>query len=204
MVKRESTPHRRTQAERSEATRRALLDAARHLFATKGYAGAGREEIVAAAGVTRGALQHHFGDKQALFLAVYESVEQQVVEATAVAGMSAGDDPVEQLRAGCRAYLDAMLDSDVQRICAVEGPAVVPADLRQQITDRYALGLVRETVQAAIDTGRIDRAPVEPLTHMLLAGITAAAMYVATAVDHESARREAGETVDLLLDSLKR
>ncbi|HZU78842.1 MAG TPA: TetR family transcriptional regulator, partial [Acidimicrobiales bacterium] len=80
MVKRESAQHRRTQAERSEATRRALLEHARTLFAAKGYAGAGREEIVAAAGVTRGALQHHFGDKLALFQAVYEAVEQEVVE----------------------------------------------------------------------------------------------------------------------------
>ncbi|MHB8680476.1 MAG: TetR/AcrR family transcriptional regulator [Acidimicrobiales bacterium] len=203
MVKRESGT-RRTQAERSETTRGALIDAARTLFATKGYARSGREEIVAAAGVTRGALQHHFGDKQGLFTAVYEAVEQEVVAATALAGMTAGDDPVEQLRAGCRAYLDAVLDPAVQRICAVDGPAVLPADMRQEITDRYALGLVRETVQAAMEQGRIDRAPVEPLTRMLLAGITAAAMYVATAPDPKAARAEAGATVDLLLDSLKR
>src|SRR5271169_589310 len=105
MVKANSK-NRRTQAERSEATRSALLDAARRLFSTKGYSNSGREEIVASAGVTRGALQHHFGDKQSLFLAVYEAVEQEVVTATAEAAMSVGDDPVEQLRAGCQAYLD--------------------------------------------------------------------------------------------------
>jgi len=203
MVKGESGS-RRTQAERSGATRAALVDAGRRLFSTQGYAGSGREEIVAAAGVTRGALQHHFGDKQSLFLAVYEAMEQDVVGATAMAAMAAGDDPVEQLRAGCHAYLDAVLDPAVQRVCAIDGPAVLPTDVRQEITDRYALGLVREAVQAAVAKGAIETAPVEPLTRMLLAGVMAAAQYVATAPDPEQARTEAGRTVDLLLDALRR
>lgn len=203
MVKSESD-RRRTQAERSQATRAALLDAGRRLFSTKGYSHAGREEIVAAAGVTRGALQHHFGDKQSLFVAVYETIEQEVVARVATAAMDGGDDPVEQLRAGCHAYLDAVLDPAVQRVCAIDGPAVLPEEVRQEITDRYALGLVREAVGAAVSTGSIDQAPVEPLTRMLLAGVMAAAQYVATASDPISARVEAGETVDLLLDRLKR
>jgi AcrR family transcriptional regulator len=195
---------RRTQAERSEATRTALLDAGRRLFATNGYSHSGREEIVAAAGVTRGALQHHFGDKQALFRAVYEAVEQEVVAGVATAAMAVGDDPVEQLRAGCHAYLDAVLDPAVQRICAIDGPAVLPEDVRREITDRYALGLVREAVKAAVSSGSIDETPVEPLTRMLLAGVMAAAQYVATSADPDVARMEAGQTVDLLLDNLKR
>ncbi len=195
---------KRTQVQRSGATRAALLVAARDLFSTQGYAGSGREEIVAAAGVTRGALQHHFGDKQTLFLAVYEEIEQEVVAAVATAAMETGDDPVEGLRAGCQAYLDAVLDPAVQRVCAVDGPAVLPADVRQAVTDRYALGLVREAVGKAVATGAIDDAPVEVLTRMLLAGVMAAAQYVATAANQGAARVEAGLTVDLLLDCLKR
>src|SRR5438477_1572020 len=118
-------PRHMTQAERSAATRDALLGAGRRLFAENGYAGTGREEIVAAAGVTRGALQHHYGDKVSLFRAVYETVEQEIVDAVARAAMRAGDDPVAQLRAGCHAYLDAVLDPAVQRICAIDGPAVL-------------------------------------------------------------------------------
>ena len=194
---------RRTQAERSGATRAALMVAARELFSTKGYAGSGREEIVALAGVTRGALQHHFGDKRSLFVAVYEEIEQQVVAAVAVAALATGDDPMEHLRGGCQAYLDAVLDPAVQRICAVDGPAVLAADVRQEITDRYALGLVREAVQKAVDTGAIDEAPVEALTRMLLAGVVAAAQFVATSADPAAARAEAGRTVDLLLDRLR-
>jgi AcrR family transcriptional regulator len=196
---------RRTQAERSESTRTALLAAGRQLFATKGYAGAGREAIVAKAGVTRGALQHHFGDKRALFEAVYEEVEQEVVASTAHAAMAVGHDhPLDMLRAGCQAYLDAVLDPAVQRICALDGPAVLANDVREEITDRYAFGIVRSAVEEAMAKGEIDEAPVEPLTRMLLAGVMAAAQYVATADDHRAARDEAGRTVDLLLSSLER
>ena len=204
MVKRESQI-RQTQAERSEATRAALMAAGRDLFARHGYAGASSDEIVAAAGVSRGALQHHFVDKRSLFLAVYEQVESEVVLATAEAGMAVGhDDPLEVLRAGCHAYLDAVLDPAVQRICAIDGPAVLLPETRNEITDRYALGLVREVVEQAVAQGEIEDAPVEPLTKMLLAAVMAAAEYVATAEDHAAARAEAGRTVDLLLMNLKR
>ena len=139
---------------------------------------------MAAAGVSRGALQHHFVDKRSLFMAVYEQVESEVVRATAEAGMAVGhDDPLEVLRAGCHAYLDAVLDPAVQRICAIDGPAVLPPDTRNAITDRYALGLVRETVQQAVEKHEIVDAPTEPLTRMLLAAVIAAAQFVATAAD---------------------
>jgi len=201
MVKSKSS-ERRSHAERSTATRAALIDAGRALFAANGYGATAREEIVARAGVTRGALQHHFSDKAGLFRAVYEEVEREVVEAVALAAMAAGDDPMEELRAGCGAYLDAMLDPAIQRICAVDGPAVLPGEVRQQITDRYALGLVREAVTAAVANGQLAPAPVEPLARILLAGVTAAAVYVATAPDPTTARAEAGSTVELLLDRL--
>jgi AcrR family transcriptional regulator len=201
MVKRESSI-RRSQAERSQATRAALMAAGRELFAAKGYNKAGRESIVAAAGVTRGALQHHFGDKQSLFRAVYEDVEREVMAAVAKSAMKAADDPLEMLRVGTQAYLDAVLDPAVQRILAVDGPAVLPADVRQEITDRYALGLVREAVAGAVAKGEMGKAPIEPLTRMLLAGINAAAQYVATAPNPRAARAEAGRTVDVLLSGL--
>ena len=194
--------HTRTQAERSGATQAALVAAARQLFAAGGYAGAAREDIVAAAGVTRGALQHHFRDKQGLFLAVYEQVEQEVMDVVAKAAIRASD-PVEQLRAGCQAYLDAVLDPAVQRICAIDGPAVLAADVRQEITDRYALGLVRDVLEQGMNDGSIARAPVEPFARVLLAGVTAAAEFVASSPQPRKARNEAGRTLDLVLDRLK-
>ena len=195
--------HSRTQAQRSGATRAALIAAARRLFAEHGYAGTPREDIVGAAGVTRGALQHHFGDKLSLFRAVYEQVEQEVVNAVAAAAMKAGPDPVAELRAGCQAYLDAVMDSAVQRICAIDGPAVLSADVRQEISERYALGLVREALQHAMDGGQIEKVPVEPFARVLLAGVTAAAEYVAVSSNSRRARSDAGRTLDLILDRLQ-
>ena len=196
---------RRTQAQRSESTRAALLEAARRLFSDVGYARSGQEAIVSAAGVTRGALQHHFGTKQALFVAVYEEVEREVVTAVAEAATAVGPDrPLEMLRSGCQAYLDAVLDPTVRRICAVDGPAVVPPDIRQEITDRYAMGLVRGALEHAVQIGELRDTPTEPLARMLLAGVIAAAEYVASAPDAHVARAEAGATVDLLLANLKR
>jgi len=204
MVNRKSPPPvRRTQAERSEATRAALMASGRKLFGSNGYGRTAREEIVADAGVTRGALQHHFGDKHGLFRAVYEELEQHIVRSTAQAAMQVGHEhPLEMLRAGCHAYLDAMLDPAVQRICAVDGPAVLPSDVRSEIADRYALALVREVVQSAMSQGEIQRAPLEPLTRMLLAGVMVAAEYVAAAPNSKKARSDAGKTVDVLLSCL--
>ena len=194
MVKRKSE-HRQTQTERSEATRAALLIAAHDLFAEHGYSGASSEAIVAAAGVSRGALQHHFVDKQSLFMAVYEQVERDVVSATAEAGMAVGqDDPLEVFRAGCHAYLDAVLDPAVQRICAIDGPAVLSPETRNAITDRYALGLVRETVQQAVEQHEIVDAPTRAADQDApCRRHCGGAVRGRTAADPLSARAEAGE-----------
>src|SRR5215210_4119167 len=101
--------------ERGEATRTALLDAARALFTERGYAGVGTEEVVRRAGVTRGALYHHFRDKRDLFRAVYEQTEAETVAAIG-ARMQGVSDPVELLEEGVRAFLDACSDPVMMRI----------------------------------------------------------------------------------------
>src|SRR5215472_1311022 len=109
---------------RSEATRRQLVTAARALFGARGYAGVGTEEIVRAAGVTRGALYHQFRDKADLFAAVAEEVEAEIAERIA-AGARAAADPVEALRAGARLFLDACGEPEVERIILLDAPAVL-------------------------------------------------------------------------------
>ena len=192
---------RRTQADRSAATRAALVTAATDLFATQGYANTPREDIVKAAGVTRGALYHHYADKADLFRAVFEAVEAEVMGRIGEAAL-ASEDPVEQLRLGCRAYLDEALDPGVRRICIIDAPAVLDDATRREIATRYALGMVREVVAAAIAGGRMAPQPVEALSQLLLAAVMAGAQYVATAGDPAAARREAGDAIDALLDGL--
>src|SRR5687767_10616712 len=195
MVNGEPGHTRRTQADRSAATRTALVAAATQLFAEHGYAGTPREQIVRAAGVTRGALYHHYADKADLFRAVFEAVEADVMGRIAQAALGA-DDPVEQLRLGCQAYLDEALDPAVRRICIIDAPAVLDEATRREIATRYALGMVREVVSAAIEGGGMATQPVEALSQLLLAAVMAGAQFVATADDPAAARREAGAAID--------
>ena len=195
---------RRSQAERSAATRGALVQAARELFARDGYAATGREAIVERAGVTRGAMYHHFADKEALFRAVFEEIEAEVMAKAAEAAMTVSpEDPLGQLRAGSLAYLDITLDPAVQRVCLLDAPSVLSPAVRQEVLDAYAVGLVREVLKAAMDAGALTPQPLEPLTHVLLAALHEAALYVARAEDHAAARAEVGTTVEHLLDSLR-
>src|SRR6476620_523264 len=119
--------NRRTQASRREATRAALIAAARELFAARGYAGVGTEEIVQRAGVTRGALYHHFTGKDDLFRAVYERVEQELTQRIVTEVPLVGD-PVAVLRGGTAVFLDACLEPEVQQICLLDAPAVLGYD----------------------------------------------------------------------------
>jgi AcrR family transcriptional regulator len=196
---------RRSQAERSAATRGALVKAARDLFSRDGYAATGREAIVERAGVTRGALYHHFVDKEGLFRAVFEELEAEVMATVAEAAIAApelADDPLGQLRVGSLAYLDHALDPAVQRICLLDAPSVLSPAARQEVLDAYAVGLMREVLEAAVEVGALPRQPLEPLTHVLLAALHEAALYVARADDHAAARAEVGATVEHLLNGL--
>src|SRR5882672_5427745 len=113
-----------TRDERADATRGALLRVARELFGQRGYANVGTEEIVERAGVTRGALYHHFNGKRELFAAVHEQLEQEIV--TGIAGlMGEVADPVEMLRAGLVAFLDVCTDRPLIQISMVDAPIVL-------------------------------------------------------------------------------
>ncbi len=199
--KSEPEPRRRTQAERSAATRQALLDAGRELFAARGFAGAGQEEIVERAGVTRGALAHHFGTKQGLFRAVVESVEVELTEHIATAAMQ-GDDPMDHLRLGCLAFLDAALEPAVRRIVLLDAPAVLGWQAWREIDTTYGLGLVSEVLEHCMDAGLLATRPVQPLAHILLAALNEAAMLVANAEDPVATRVAVGDEVEHFLSSL--
>src|SRR5947209_5932708 len=189
-------------AERSEETREALIVEARTLFAQRGFAGVGTEEIVRAARLTRGALYHHFESKEDLFRAVYEVVEQELVEQIA-AQAAAATDPLQALRAGARAFLDACEDPTVQRISLIDAPSVLGWERWREIGLRYGFGLVQQTLEAAMEADMLERQPVRPLAHLLLGSIDEAAMLVARADDGGKTKREVAAAVERFLDSLR-
>jgi AcrR family transcriptional regulator len=198
-----SRTQRNLQAERSEATRAALVSAASQLFATRGYAGVGTEEIVRAAGVTRGALYHHFAGKRELFSAVYEDVERRLVERIAQSAIASASDPLTALHAGAQAFLDACEDPAVQRIALIDAPAVLGWEQWREIGMSYGFGLVEATLQAAVDAGLIERQPVRPLAHLLLGAIDEGAMLVARADDGGKTREEVGASLARMLEALR-
>lgn len=194
---------KRTQAERSESTRAALIEAARGLFAERGYAGVGTEEIVRAAGVTRGALYHHFDGKLELFAAVYERIEVELAERIAAGALAANaDSPLEAMRAGAEMFLAACTEPEAQRIVLLDGPSVLGWDRWREIAAAHGLGLIEASLQAAIDAGAIEAQPVRPLAHVLMGALDEAAMFVARAEDPEAAQAEVRAALDLLLDGL--
>lgn len=205
-VKKESSETaRRTQAERSEATRQALVTAARPLFAHRGYAGVGTEEIVRAAGVTRGALYHHFDGKRELFEAVYEQIEVELAERIASGALQANAaSPLGAMRAGAEMFLRVSTEPEAQRIVLLDGPSVLGWDRWREIAAAHGLGLIEATLQAAIEAGSIDPQPVRPLAHVLMGALDEAAMLVARAEDPEKMRAEVGQTLDALLNGLSR
>jgi AcrR family transcriptional regulator len=194
---------RRTQADRSAATRGALIAAARRLFAERGYAAVGTPEVAAAAGVTRGALYHQFTDKADLFLAVYELVEQEITERIGELVAAAGaTDPVEALTAGAEAFLDACAEPEIQRIVLIEAPAVLGWDTWRAVGLKYGLGLTEAILRAAIDAGRIAEQPVRPLAHVLIGALDEAALYVARAEDPVAAREQMRSVLGRLVRGL--
>ena len=169
-------------AERSEATRAALVAAARQLFGRRGYAAVGTEEIVRAAGVTRGALYHHFAGKRELFEAVYERIEVELAEriaASALQGNAAS--PLEAMRAGTEMFLAAATEPETQQIVLLDGPSVLGWDRWREIAAANGLGLIEASLAAAIEAGEIRPLPVRPLAHLLLGALDEAAMLVARA-----------------------
>jgi len=193
---------KRTQAERSGATRAALIAAARRLFAQRGYADVGTEEIVREAGVTRGALYHHFDGKRELLRAVYEQIESEIAQELAERAVP-GASVLETLRFGAERFLDRCLEPEVQRIALLDAPAVLGWEQWREIGARYGLGLIAGLLTAGIEAGEIRRQPVDPLAHALLGALDEVAMLVARADDPVAARAEAGETLAGLVEALR-
>jgi AcrR family transcriptional regulator len=193
----------RTQEQRSAATRAALVDAARPLFAASGFRAVGTEAIVRAAGVTRGAMYHQFPDKTELFAAVLEVVEAEITrQIVAVVSDSGLSDPIALMKLGAAAWLDVCAEPEVQRIVLIEAPAVLGWERWREISLRYGMGLVQSMVDQAISVGRLAPQPAEPLSHVLIGALDEAALYLARADDRARARREVGAVLDHLIESL--
>jgi AcrR family transcriptional regulator len=195
--------NRRTQAERTAATRDALIAAGRSLFSAQAYNDVSTETIVRTAGVTRGALYHHFADKTELFAAVFESVEAEVTGRIGAAIASAGlSDPLAVMRLGAQTWLAASAEPEIHRIVLLDAPAVLGWERWREIGNRHNMGLVLALLAHAIEVGRIPAQPVEPLAHTLLGALREAALYLALAPNRTQAADDIGAVINTLINSL--
>src|SRR3954453_1508293 len=192
---------RRSQTERREATREALIAAARKLFTERGYEQVGTEEIVRAAGVTRGALYHHYGDKASLLEAVYNRIEAESTER--VARIVLGSDlhsPLEAMKAGIEAFLEECEKPELGQIALHDAPAVLGWERWREIGAANGLALIEASLAAAIEAGGIRRLPGKPMAPLLLGALDEAAMLVARS-DGPASRAEVTSVLLALLES---
>lgn len=194
---------RRTQEQRSAATRDALIAAARKLWGLRGYAEVGTPEIATAAGVTRGAMYHQFADKAALFREVVEAVEQDVMARMGTLVAESGSTtPAGAIRAAVDAWLDVSGDPEVRQLMLLDAPSVLGWAGFRDVAQRYSLGMTEQMLTEAIRAGELPKQPVRPLAHVLIGALDEAAMLIATAEDPKRMRRETRQVLHRLIDGM--
>ncbi|MGH9250014.1 MAG: TetR/AcrR family transcriptional regulator [Acidimicrobiales bacterium] len=166
---------RRTAAD-AAATRRTILDAARATFADGGYQAATLDGIAVRAGVTRGAVHHHFGDKRELFVEVFEQVEREINEAVVAAALAATPTGLEPFKAGCRALFELFARPDLRRIVLADAPAVLGLVAWYEIDRGLGLATIRAGLQALADDGALAREDTDALALVLYGALTEASL----------------------------
>lgn len=176
-------PAKLTKAEQTLRTRRAILARARHLFATKGYAATGTEEIISELGITRGALYHQFNDKLGVFKAVVAIAYGEMTDyiSTKVQPL---DDPWEQLVIGCQAFLEIAQQEELRRLVFIEAPAVLAADTLVEF-DQYGFGLLHQSIQMVVNEGKLSTIDAEGFAHLVNGSLNELAAWVAQSNDPE-------------------
>ena len=184
-----------------EVTRSALIDAARELFGNQGYGDTSTDEIVTRAGVTKGALYHHFRGKDDLFRAVFEQVQREVSD-QAVAEFL-GPDSWEALVNGCDLWVRAHLDALVRRIVMQDARAVLGADEVRAIENRYGVVALRGALRKAMHAGVLERQPLRPLALLLMGALSEGCFYIADESDPAAAQIEVADLITRMLSAFR-
>lgn len=188
-------------AAQGRATREQLIEVATRLFAERGYEDTSIEAVLSAAGVSRGALYHHFAGKDALFEAVVESVEARVNTQMAAA-VGSVQDPIGIIRAGALAWIDLAGDPVIQRIMLTDAPAVLGWERWRTMDEGRTYGQARALLQAVSDAGQLPAHLVGGFAHIILGAIDEMAVVIARAQDQEAALAEGRVAVDEMIRRL--
>lgn len=190
-------------AKRSAATRRKLIDAAATLFAEHGYGHVGTEQIVRAAGVTRGAMYHQFADKSELLAAIVEELDTRLAATIGERTLAQIHDPIGALLLGAVAYLDECANPATRQILLIDAPSFLGHGRWRAIGLKHGLGLIEAVLTAGMEAGVIKAVPPRPLAHILMGALDEATLYIADAETPVAARDEVMPTVQLVIESLR-
>ncbi|MGE2728081.1 TetR/AcrR family transcriptional regulator [Mycolicibacterium vaccae] len=191
---------RRSQAQRTEATVGALLDAARDLFADRGFDATSLAAVAARAQVTKGAVYHHFDSKSQLFEAVFAREIERLAGIVRTA-YGRETDPWDAFRSACRSFLDACLDPPLQRVVLIDAFTAIGWETTRRL-EAPLLDLMCAGIVAAAAAGRIEPRPAAPLAHFLFGALCETALTVARADDRAAAHRSAVAEVDRVLGAV--
>ena len=190
-------------ARQAEATRNLLIDVARTNFTEHGYAATSIDDVIQQAGVARGALYHHFAGKEALFRAVYETVEGEVV-ARVLAAAAKETSPWDAVRAGLSAFLDACLEPSFRRIVVLESVSVLQSQVMEVGIDPVELPMLRNVLEPLLGTARFAEMALDALAYVALGGLYGGSLFIARAADPAAARAEVDRVLDTLISGLVR
>jgi AcrR family transcriptional regulator len=188
-------------AEQVRQTRAALLAAGRRLFGRDGFAATSVEDLAREARVTTGALYHHFPNKTALFEAVFEGIHAELLEASARAASGASD-PLEALNLGFEAFLDSVLEPDVQQILVTDAPAVLGLARFTELDERYAFAEIVMALRAATAAGQLSVEDPETIARMLLGALVRGGMLIAGSAEPGRTRNAVARAIRAMLAGL--
>jgi AcrR family transcriptional regulator len=185
-------------AEQVAQTRAALVTAGRSLFGTRGFAATSVDDIAREARVTTGALYHHFSTKAAVFEAVFEQVHADMMAAS-LGAVGATEDPVELISAGFGAFLDMVLEPEVQRIVITDAPAVLGLARFIELDERYALAATIDALTAANESGALQIADPATLATLLFGALTRAGLLIASSPEPRATRDAVAATLRAMI-----
>lgn len=196
------TPGPRSRADFSAVTRQVLVDCAQELFGTRGFTETSLDDIVARAGLTKGAVYHHFDGKRALFSAVFDQVVDRSTERITTA-VEAYDDPRVRTAVGLRTFLQICREETYRRVIVEDGPSVlgpqIPLAERRSAFDTVVT-LTRQIVEPTWD---VDEDMLRTLSRVLYAAMTSAGQAIAVSPDPEAEVLRSEKAILLLLQGLR-
>jgi AcrR family transcriptional regulator len=190
-----------SQAERRAGTVRGIEEAARKLFANRGFADTTIDDIAARAGVAKGAVYHHFSSKEEIFTRVVEAIQAELASAQIPAVSSRPRDPLDMISAGVLRYLQAICEPEIKRILLIDGPAVIGWQKWRDIDMRYFGALTKAALASALGD-KVPPREIEPLAHLLMGAIMEAALVCATAEHPRKLAKELSAGIRALLGGL--